>query len=262
MVAAALAAKRTPGFVYCWFRHIDRDGAVAGSGPRWRIEGPAFNRLAYLNVVGNGSGLLLSREAIVEAGGYDSSLRAEEAQGAEDMLVQDRIARGHPIAVVPEYLVGWRQTGENMSGDAEQMDRSCRLVYERLRRDGTPAPHRSEQWMIASSAFNVAEHYGASGRLGACLSGLARSLWLDPLRSGLTLGYRLTRSVRRRLGAAPAAHRARQNFLDADPTDSTMTDPYEIGWFKRLLERMDERRLKRLAMDDTQPGSARSARPS
>jgi glycosyltransferase involved in cell wall biosynthesis len=261
MVAAALSANPVPGFVYCWFRHIDREGAVRGSGPRWRVQGPAFDRLAYLNVVGNGSGLLLSKEAIVEAGGYDSKLRAENAQGAEDMLVQDRIASNNPIALVPEFLVGWRQTGENMSADAEQMHRSCRLVYERLRRDGIPAPARAERWMIASSAFDVAEHHGASGRFGACLRWLARSLWLDPLRSGLKLGYRLTRSVRRRLGPTPATRPARRDFFDVEPTDFSIGDPHEIGWFKRLLERLDERRLEQLAEEDCQGESMPSARP-
>jgi len=262
MVEAALAAPATPGFVYCWFRHIDADGAVCGTGPRWNVCGWAFNRLTYLNVVGNGSGLLLLREALNEIGGYDPSMRDENAQGAEDMLVQDRIARRYPIALVRQCLVGWRQTGQNMSADAEQMFRACRLVYERLAADGTPAPARARRWMLATSAFDVAERHAFLGDPVRSLRWLAKAILLDPLRCGLMLAYRLMRTVRRKLTPSPRTL-SRRPFLDVDPTDFTIGDPHEIRWFKRLVDTVDERRLNRLAALDAQiPTACNSMRSS
>jgi hypothetical protein len=258
MMAVAHAAPQTPGFVYCLSRHIDAWSRINGSGTRWTVSGPAFSQLAYVNLVGNGSGLLASRQAVLEAGGYDPSLRAERAQGAEDMLLQLRLAQRRPVAVVPEHLVGWRQAGNRMSGDAEQMDRSCRLVYRRLAADGTPAPPAAEHWMLASSALDVAEHYAFSGRLPAAVKWLIRSLRLDPLRSGLVAAYRIARSVRRRLAPAqfvsPAPH-----FLDADPMTEILGDPYRLHRFADLLRQVDARRLERLAKRDRNLGRGKDA---
>src|SRR5687768_4414886 len=52
-VAAALAAPEQPGFVYCWFRTVDGEGRVTGSGEAQAVDGPALRRLAYMNFVGN-----------------------------------------------------------------------------------------------------------------------------------------------------------------------------------------------------------------
>lgn len=250
MVAAAMAAPAQPGFVYCWCRHIDEHGQVRGSGPRWPVDGHAFKRAAYLNIVGNGSGLLASREALLEIGGYDSSLRSRNAQGAEDLLVQIRIARRRPVALVREHLVGWRQTGGSMSSDFEQMDRSCRLVYRCLDADGTPVPRRIERRMLASSAMDVAEHYALVGDFPRAFRWLGRSLRLDPLRCGGYLSYRVARSVRRRVGPrAPAAEAP--NFHDADPAIRIHGDPYRMNAFADLLEKIDLRRLQRLAEIET-----------
>jgi hypothetical protein len=259
MLVVALAAAERPGFVYCWSRHIDGKSRITGSGPRWAVAGKGFRQAAYLNVVGNGSGLLASREALLEVGGYDESLRADRAQGAEDLLAQIRIARSHSVTVVPEYLVGWRQAGDRMSSDIEQMDRSCRLVYRRLARDGTPVPARIERRMLASSALDVAEHYAFAGRVAAAAKWLARSLWLDPLRSGLFVVYRVARSATRKLGSARSAPTP-THFLEADPAECLHGDPYRLERFARLLRTIDLRRLRRLAKDDERDLSARESK--
>ena len=97
-MAVALAADEPPGFVYCWYRKIDADGFVTGSGPQWAAEGRAFLPLAYLHFIRGGSSLLLSKVAFTEAGGYDESFR----EGCEDVLLELEIARRRPIAVVPQ----------------------------------------------------------------------------------------------------------------------------------------------------------------
>jgi hypothetical protein len=66
-VAAALAQRRPPGFVYCWFRVIDGDDRVIADSEPHMVEGPALRRLAYRNFVGNGSGPLIHRAAALAA---------------------------------------------------------------------------------------------------------------------------------------------------------------------------------------------------
>jgi glycosyltransferase involved in cell wall biosynthesis len=249
MVGAALSAPANPGYVYSWFRHIGADGRVRGTGPRWPVEGRAFLQGAYLNIVGNGSGLLASRAALLEIGGYDPSLRDERAQGAEDLLAQIRIARRWPIALVPEHLVGWRHGNASMSRDVEQMDRSCRLVYRRVRAEGASLPRWVERGMLASSALDLAEHYAASGNLRRSIKWLAEALSMDPLRTLLYLGCRAARFARRKFGP-PAIAPDLPHFYDADPSAWLDHDPYRLPRFDDVLRNLDLARLRRLAKMD------------
>ncbi|WP_048863406.1 hypothetical protein, partial [Acidisphaera rubrifaciens] len=86
------------------------------------------------NLVGNGSAALMRRAAVLDAGGYDATLRARGAQGCEDLLLYCAIAAHHRVAVVPEILTGYRQHPDSMSRDLAQMMRSWRLVAAELRR--------------------------------------------------------------------------------------------------------------------------------
>lgn len=258
-VAAAIAAPDPPGFVYCWFRHIDELGRVTGSGPRWGLEGPAFAQLAYLNFVQNGSALLMSRSAWSAVGGYDEGLRAEGAEGCEDVLLQLQIARRRPIAAVPEHLVGYRRHAGRMSSAFDQLVRSWRLAYERLAGEHAPVPPQVLRWISARCHFDIAEQRAAAGAYAQALASLAKSLGLDPLRSGLTLLYRsarlLVRAIRGRRTAPPPPR-----FTDIDPAAVLASDPDELTSFAALLRRIDEARLRELQSTLTDMSDARSAR--
>jgi hypothetical protein len=65
-----------------------------------------------------------------EIGGYSSQLREAGFEGCEDFSLQLAIASRYRFAVVPEYLVGYRSTGTNMSSDRVRMARSQSLVLD------------------------------------------------------------------------------------------------------------------------------------
>ncbi|HEY0087164.1 MAG TPA: glycosyltransferase family A protein, partial [Allosphingosinicella sp.] len=244
-VAAALAAPTPPGFVYCWFRVIDEAGRIIGAGERWRVEGPALARLAYRNVVGNGSALLLSKPAALEAGGYDESLRARDAEGCEDVSLQLQVARRHPVALVPEYLVGYRLVPGSMSRSGEQMLRSWEMALERLRGDGAEVPAKAPRWTLGVRSLSLAEARALDGARGAALAHLGRALRLDPVRTGLHLVYRVSRLVTRLVRgrrAAPVPVR----FEEADPQAEMRFDADELPGFARWLEQFEQRRMARL----------------
>ncbi len=83
---------------------------------------------------GCGSSILARRDVLLNAGGYDPRLRAAGFEGGEDYLLQLKIARERQFAVVPEYLVGYRLHGRNMSHDPIRMLMSgvhaLRLLHE------------------------------------------------------------------------------------------------------------------------------------
>lgn len=122
------------GLAYCWYASINQQDRVVSFGPQPLVEGNAMKSLCAANWIGNGSSLLMRRTAFEKAGGYDPTLRARQAQGAEDLLMCLRVAEHAGFAVVPRYLVGYRATPGNMSSDSLQMFRSTELVLDEYRR--------------------------------------------------------------------------------------------------------------------------------
>lgn len=135
-IASQLAALHdggpAAGLAYCWFASIDFEGRVVSFGPQPLYEGSALRELCHANWIGNGSSLLLRRAAFERAGGYDPSLRARGAEGAEDLLIALRISEHAEFRVVPRYFVGYRQMPATMSAESLQMYRSTQLGLQEL----------------------------------------------------------------------------------------------------------------------------------
>lgn len=248
-VAAALAAPERPGFVYCWYRHIDEDGRIIGSGPRWQFDGPALRRCAYLNPVQNGSALLISREAADAVGGYDPILRAADAEGCEDVLVELQICRRYPIAAVPEHLVGYRQRAGSLSSANKRMVRSWKLTYEILLRDGADIPPALIRRKHAFLEMTIVLDRIAHAAYLEAIRPMLRALRGDPLRWGSYILYRIARTFMRLVRGRRKSPDS-LNFLAASPGARILTDPDDVPRVRALLDQIEERRLRRLARDE------------
>ena len=135
--------------VYTWFALIDESTRIIGVN-RSGAEGDVFPMLCLRNIVGNGSSALMRRAAVLEAGGYDASLRARSAQGCEDYKLYLELSERHRFALVPAVLTGYRYTQSNMSSDQMQMLRSFDLVIGEFRRRH---PERAAEFRIARNDF-------------------------------------------------------------------------------------------------------------
>jgi glycosyltransferase involved in cell wall biosynthesis len=131
-----LAALRQSGdgvaLVYNWWARIDADSRIIYATPGPTYTGTVLNEIFRGNFAGNGSTVLMRKQAIVEAGGYDPSLRARSGEGSEDWQLCFRIATRHQFAVVPEHLTGYRRTDSNMSANLLQMLRGRDLLAEEM----------------------------------------------------------------------------------------------------------------------------------
>jgi glycosyltransferase involved in cell wall biosynthesis len=116
------------GLVYCWYAMIDERSRVRSSHHSAAEEGDVLPSMCLRNLVGNGSSALMQKRAIVEAGGYDATLRARNAQGCEDYKLYFQIAEKYQFALVRDHLTGYRRTRANMSSDVLQMLRSRDII--------------------------------------------------------------------------------------------------------------------------------------
>ena len=228
-VAAALAAPAPPGFVYCRLRQIDGAGRIVGSGLPHAFQGRVIHQHLYRNFVGAGGALLIRRDALLAAGGYDESLRH-----CEDILLQFQLASRHPVAVVPEYLLGYRYVPGSMSADRDAMLRYWGAVRRRFRESCPGVAHRYDRWMYARQYYQAATARAKAGRVGGALAALLGALVRDPL---YTLGS-LGRLLRRRKAPPPPG----PLFLEADITTPIGAVPEERPIDMRrlaLLARLD-----------------------
>jgi hypothetical protein len=133
------------------------------------------------NWVGNGSAAVFRREALIAIGGYDETLRARDAQGAEDWKVVLTLAARHPGLSLADELIGYRQLANSMSGDPTTMTRSTMIVIDEMRRVGP----RIAPWHVwhARSTIHIYMFYPwiYAGRPMQALRGLVAAYVFNPL---------------------------------------------------------------------------------
>ena len=106
-----------PAAVYTFTRTIDTQDRVTGSGGRVVLSGYSFARHLFAKPVGNGSSILVRREAAITVGGFDPIWAARGIGGCEDLDFELRIAAKYAITAIGLYLVGYRQYPGNMSSN-------------------------------------------------------------------------------------------------------------------------------------------------
>lgn len=121
------------GLVYDWYAAIDARGLIIATNRRPMAEGDVLREMCIGNLPGNGSSALMRRHAVLEVGGYDSTLRARGAQGCEDWKLHLLLAERYEFAVLKDFTTGYRILTNSMSSDVLQMLRSYDLVMDHVR---------------------------------------------------------------------------------------------------------------------------------
>jgi SAM-dependent methyltransferase len=122
------ASHSEAGFVYGGFHYVDADGCVM-SESIWRDIGPEPH-LAFLrgNPIGMHATVLYDRRHLLNAGGFDVTLRR-----CEDYDVYLRMSRDYPVASYRQTVAEYRRHGTNMSSNSLEMLRWALRVLERYR---------------------------------------------------------------------------------------------------------------------------------
>lgn len=148
---------------YSPFLIMKKDGHVVGRSYVFPYSGRVFERQISRNLVGNGSGFLATKAAIIDVGGYSSDLQHKGAQGCEDLLIQLELAKKYDYVSVPYYLIGYRVYEGNMSSNIPRMLRSYLLVhshFEEICPEQRDLLRRMRIGKLAELAFYLAKNEG------------------------------------------------------------------------------------------------------
>jgi glycosyltransferase involved in cell wall biosynthesis/SAM-dependent methyltransferase len=116
------------GFVYGGFHLIDAGGGVTGD-PVCRDIGPhPHNAFLRGNQVGMHGTVMYDRMRLLDAGGFDVTLRR-----CEDYDIYLRMSRIHPVANHRHIVAEYRRHGANMSANSLEMLRSVQRVLARYK---------------------------------------------------------------------------------------------------------------------------------
>ncbi len=120
------------GLVYCFFVRIDAQGMMSEKANPKPYAGDVLDQILEDNFVGNGSSMLVRKKIIADCGGFDESLHAAGAQGCDDYLFCCRAAEICRYAVVPDFLVGYRDMPGSVSASVKKMLRSWILSADQM----------------------------------------------------------------------------------------------------------------------------------
>jgi glycosyltransferase involved in cell wall biosynthesis len=134
------------GLVYCWSKCIDEHGEVVGYSNPQTAEGRLRHALVLRNISDNASVPLFRAAALEKVGGYLTRAEQGGAQGCEDWDLHLRVAECFSVRVVPEHLVGYRQTNSGMSVRSEGMAKSFTVFLSRARQRNRDLPSDTFRW--------------------------------------------------------------------------------------------------------------------
>ena len=139
----ALAGAPDAPFAYAYSFRFDVDNSLIPGMPWPYVPRHDFRGLLALNSIGNGSAAMFRRDLLLRIGGYDASLRARGAQGAEDWKMCLQLAAISTPVLVPKRLVGYRLVEGGMSqGNPETQLRAVRTVMADIRKQFPQTPAR------------------------------------------------------------------------------------------------------------------------
>jgi glycosyltransferase involved in cell wall biosynthesis len=139
------------GVVYSWSIDIDENDQPKGGFRAAKIRGNVYSTLIAHNFIGNASATLIRRSCLEQLGGYDCSLREQQAQGCEDWDLYLRIAEYYQFEVVPEFLIGYRKLSNSMSCNYQSMAKSHALVMASIQKKYPDFP----QYLFNLSSSNL-----------------------------------------------------------------------------------------------------------
>lgn len=143
------ASDRSVGLVYSWSMYLNEAGSIKGYSPFGQfgaVEGNVLAILVFYNFLDNASTAMFRKSCIDAIGNYNTELKT-----CEDWDLYLRIAEHYHFAIVPEYLIGYRQYSGSMSTKCSTMAHFYELIMSRIYQRHPELPDSIRRW--ANTAF-------------------------------------------------------------------------------------------------------------
>lgn len=122
----ALEENPEAAVAYSWNDCIDETGKFLRRGSHIVANGNVYKQLLLLDFIGNGSSVLIRRQALKLVGGFNQSLSF-----AEDWDLWLRLALNYHFVVIPRTQIFYRVSPSSASSNVWKMETSCLEVIER-----------------------------------------------------------------------------------------------------------------------------------
>ncbi|WP_210342449.1 glycosyltransferase family 2 protein [Bradyrhizobium glycinis] len=233
--------------VYSFHRTIDENDRITGRGQLLvDCRGYILARDLVLKFIGNGSNLLVRRDAALAVGGFDPSYADNGIGGCEDLDFELRLAARYRIELVGSFLVGYRRYKGNMSSDGSRMARAMIETVARHLKANPAISRRVKRWATGSAHRYAFQVLLRQRHMLPALVAYIKLVLNDPIVAIITAGE-VVAAVAERF-RSERSFGSRLTFLSADPAaDSDM--PIDTIAFLKQGRLTDEDRM--LERDET-----------
>jgi len=164
---------------FSWSRIVDNQGRDTGLTSRpW--NGPiSFSQLLADNVMGNGSALVCRRKALLEAGGFDTTMPCCQDV---DICLRMALLRPGNTCAISEYLTFYRARTGQLSGDIPLMERTFERMIDKLRAIEPDEVSRVQELARSNMRRFFAFRSYQAGRYAEALGRMGRSFASTPVQ--------------------------------------------------------------------------------
>lgn len=189
---ARFAMSPTPlTFVYTGYRLIDpADRIIANHRTLVDVSGETVCQQIATNHFSNVSSIMVPTDLVRQLGGHEPELAALGVGGAEDLLLQLKLALLGPAGCVAEALVGYRIHNSNMSHNVARAAKSNMTALALIEAKAPEIP----TWVFELGRARTAGyvfHMLRRGQIGAAIAHLVRLLGQQPGKTLQMLGQTL-----------------------------------------------------------------------
>jgi glycosyltransferase involved in cell wall biosynthesis len=173
------------GLCYAWSLDIDENDNLTGGFYNATTAGEVFPTLIYQQFLCNASASVIRRECFEKVGYYNTEMRKQGAQGCEDWDLYLRIAEFYQFQVVPEFLVGYRQTINSMSCNYNTMAKSHQFLIAEIQQRHPEIPASIYRASQSNFYIYLARQSSRGGNHRSTLFWLYQALRFDVWRTTL-----------------------------------------------------------------------------
>jgi glycosyltransferase involved in cell wall biosynthesis len=225
------------GAVYTLYHFIDLDDRIVGNGGSRAISGYIYARHLSFRFIGNGSTLLLRKQAFDRIGGYDSSYAAAGIGGCEDLDYELKLFAGYKVGAIAERLVGYRVYSGNMSSDHTRMARAMTEVIERAIRRGPPLSDYAKASARAIAVSYSMVQMARSRRIGAAAESALSLMINAPLVFVQAVASNIKREIVARRRMMQQTRGAAEPQFEGNPVAPVLPSRGSF-WERRRIQRL------------------------